>query len=58
MILNDLFQSLPDRDGHDRYEVVARDVRRQSADFGGGRVVAEDVFRRSTLGGVRHRRKS
>ena len=53
MILNDLFQSLPDRDGHDRYEVVARDVRRQSADFGGGRVVAED-----TLGGVRHRRKS
>ena len=47
----------PDGDGHDGDEVVARDVRRQSADLGGGGIVAEKVIHSPrTLGRVRHRR--
>ena len=44
----------PEGDGHDGDEVVARDVRRQFADSGGGGVVAEKVLHSRTLGRVRH----
>ena len=46
----------PDGDGHDGDEVVARDVRRQSADLDSGGIVAEKVLHSRTLGRVRHRR--